>query len=317
MARVVLRVMGAEGGSWTRTMNDGADAQMPRSPSPVRVRRVEPSAAVLAGISPGGSLTDATTGVCRSGPRGFVVTATYADALSRAEALKYPGPFAVVAVGAPILPPGPIHYEPRPCERIFRWAPFQTHCAAQETSSGSGAAFRRAGCDTARQFARVARHIRYAAQFPRVHPTADLIEAFPRGVLSVMLPEGAFAELPSAGGRINALHASWLRTGASERLQAILPWPDAALWRALSSRDLASEEIAAVACAVTAVGAWLGRYVAAGEPEGGYVFLPPWELWEGWARRGLDENRRSRRLSRPVEVWIDGKRFRPGDALPT
>lgn len=272
--------------------------------------------AALAGISPGGSLTDATTGVCRSGGSAFVLRSTYSDALSRAEALGCAGPFDVVAIGAPILPPGAIHYDARPCEKLLRWAPFDGRCQGRDTATGSGASLRRSGCDTARQWSSAARYVPHSSHFPRVQPRSALVEAFPRAFMALLLSDGFLGDAPKDGWRPVALYQTCLQVGAWRRLEQTLRWPDSELWRALTSLHHREEEVSALVCTLTAICAWVGRYVAVGEPDGGYVFLPPWELWPPWARLGIDENRGSHRLARPVDVWIDGTRYRPKDALP-
>lgn len=63
----------------------------------------------LVGISPGASFSEPTTGICRTGPHGFHMGRTFADKLSRAEALRLDGPSPVIAIGAPVLPKGILH----------------------------------------------------------------------------------------------------------------------------------------------------------------------------------------------------------------
>jgi hypothetical protein len=48
----------------------------------------------------------------------------------------------------------------------------------------------------------------------------------------------------------------------------------------------------------------LGRYVAVGEPKGGYLFMPPWSEWADWAKREII---RQRELRPALEVWVDGE----------
>ena len=70
-------------------------------------------------------------------------------------------------------------------------------------------------------------------------------------------------------------------------------------------------------CLLTAAAVWAGKYVAIGEPHGGFVFLPPWQLWQPWAGIALHEARSSPRLARQVEVWIDGRAYRASDHVPS
>jgi hypothetical protein len=71
----------------------------------------------IAGIDVGLTFVDPTSGVCRTGPSGGVVTHTYADRLSRLDALGTVTQFDVIAIDAPVLRRGELHYNPRSCER--------------------------------------------------------------------------------------------------------------------------------------------------------------------------------------------------------
>lgn len=269
----------------------------------------------LVGISPGASFSEPTTGICRTGLAGFHVGRTFADKLSRTQALGLGGPSPVIAIGAPVLPRGVLNPNSRICEKVFASVPFDIRCAARDTAHGSGAALRRAGCDTGVQWVRESRGTPYAGIFPQVLARAGLIEAFPRVFLGVLLPDSTFDD-PPAGIRLSWLHERCTEHRAWDRLQGVLAWPDRQLWSAAASSDLYEEERAAIVCAVTAVCVWAGRYVAVGEAKGGYGFLPPWNLWEPWARAGLERNRAAPRQARPVEVWINGRRFDPEQSLP-
>lgn len=93
--------------------------------------------------------------------------------------------------------------------------------------------------------------------------------------------------------------------------------PEARLARPL---EFASnhDDRAAVVCALTALCAALGRYVAVGDPENGAVVLPPVESWGGlprWAETEMQsslEEIRSGRVNgvhngRGVTAWKDGQ----------
>ena len=64
---------------------------------------------------------------------------------------------------------------------------------------------------------------------------------------------------------------------------------------------------------VVGVGVWLGQYVAVGEPRGGYIFLPPWRLWQAWAREALTQALET--VDAPLWVWINGEHFVAGQVL--
>jgi hypothetical protein len=269
----------------------------------------------LLGISPGGSLSDRTTGVSRSGGAGFRAAQTYADRHSRRSALGYNGQYATIAIGAPILPHGVLHYEERSCEKVFGWMPFTKRCRSRRTDIElHGMVTRRAGCDTAIQWANETADGSRVA-FPRMHSRASLVEAFPSGFMGVMLPDDAFDEESGAEPLFMRLHRQCTRRGIWADLQEVLDWSDGDLSAALATRT-AQEELEAMICLFTAAAVWRGRYVAVGDAKTGFFFLPPWDLWQPWAKEALREHRASKRLPHELQVWIDGKRYRAGSPLP-
>jgi hypothetical protein len=270
--------------------------------------------ATLAGIDVGLTLVTPTSGVCRTGQAGFVLDHVYSDRYSREAALGT-STFDVLAVDGPVLPGSQLNYAPRICEKIFVWNPFQTRCKPGESQvPGSGRALRRGGCDTAWQWHREVSGAALSAPFPRVWPDKNIVEAFPNGFLGVLLPIGAVGRL-RRGDKFDALYDACGAQGMWATLSAILKWTDPKLFESLPvTTD--HDERAALVCALTALCVWKGRYVAVGEPQGGYLFFPPWSLWPPWAKAGLDQNRKDRRLTGEADVWIDGRQFRVGSPLP-
>ena len=272
----------------------------------------------VAGIDVGLTLKDPTSGVCRSGDRGLLLRHTYIDRFSRASQFENGERFDVLAIDAPILRIGQLVYEVRPCEKVFVWGAFQTRCKPGETQiRGTGQALRRGGCETAEQFASwLSKHSPFTI-FPRIQHERDVIEAFPNGFLGVLLTDDAYAQMP----RLNRNEKfDWLMDRCVDRqafdgIRQLINWPDDDLWKALLSNSQ-HDERAALICAVTAACVWAGYYVAVGEKVGGYFFLPPWRLWQTWAKDALQANRNDRRLPRQIEVWIDGHRYSSNDELP-
>ena len=78
----------------------------------------------IAGIDVGLTLVDRTSGVSRTGDAGEVLTHTYIDRLSRAEALGGEISLEVLAIDAPVLPRHELHYRARACEKVFVWGAF-------------------------------------------------------------------------------------------------------------------------------------------------------------------------------------------------
>jgi hypothetical protein len=112
------------------------------------------------------------------------------------------------------------------------------------------------------------------------------------------------------GQKFDWLYDEWRSTGLFHKLTAeladILP-EDFPLH---CDRNHDHEERAALICLATAASVVSGRYVAVGEPVGGYFFLPPWSLWADWARAEVDLQRKARA---PIAVWINGATFSPGE----
>lgn len=225
--------------------------------------------------------------------------------------LKLASSVEVLAIDGPVL--SDLRDDSRPCEKVFVWAPFQRRCKPGETSGKSR--LRQEGCEIADQFAEKVSGSRCGAEFPRVLLGTNVVEAFPNTFLGVMLPESNFLNAPKLkrGKKFDWLFNKSL--GTWDRLRGLVEWECAKLWEALET-NADHEERAALICVLTAVCVLRGKYVAVGEPEGGYFFLPPWSAWEDWAKCGLRRNREDSRLSRRIEVWIDGRRFSHCDALP-
>jgi hypothetical protein len=115
------------------------------------------------------------------------------------------------------------------------------------------------------------------------------------------------------GRKFDWLYDTWCQAGSFEAIVEMhgYPIPNALGLRCLETRN--HDERAALVCLLTAVAVALGKYTAVGEAEGGYLFLPPWTVWSNWAREEVG----AQRLADPsIEVWIDGRILRAGEAMP-
>lgn len=275
----------------------------------------------IVGIDVGTVLHRPTSGVCRTGQDGFLLAHTFIDKLSRQNLLGESSSFDLLSIDGPVLPLGVLHYDVRTVEKVFLWGAFRLRCAPGETRHGMGAAVRRAGCDTAVQFADSTCQSRTATGFPMVQSGRGLIEAFPNCFLGVMLPDSTFPDpMPKLkrGEKFEWLLARWRSNAAVQDLQHRLGWADQGFWLELA-KNTHHEEQAGLVCALTGVCVHRNQYVAVGNEVTGYFFLPPWETWQPWAKAGLALNRRDPRLARAngqVEVWIAGRKFEVSDALP-
>jgi hypothetical protein len=225
-------------------------------------------------------------------------------------------PLAVLAIDAPVLPAGMLHYDVRSCEKAFVWGAFQRRCKPGESHvPGTGRALRRAGADTAHSLEGMVCTEDTQRPFPRIFGERNIVEAFPNAFLGVMIREAVFTRSPGRGDKFDWLYEEWLGHHGADALRELVAWQRPAFWHDVHS-TLQHDERAALTCAMTAICVLQGRYVAVGEDRGGYFFLPPWQLWQPWARACLDANRRDSRLVLGLDVWIDGVAFRSSGPLP-
>jgi hypothetical protein len=277
----------------------------------------------IAGIDVGLTLVEPTSGVCRTGRSGDVVTHTYSDRLSRSNALGKEHHFAVLAIDGPVLRPDELHYEPRACEKVFVWGEFQKRCKCGESwVRGTGQALRRAGVETAHAFRDVVSSSQDEVVFPRIFGDHNIVEAFPNAFLGVSLQASVFASaseqsdsVPRRGEKFDWLYDQWLSQQGPAHLKALLRWDRPEFWRQVET-NRHHDERAALICALTGVCAARGSYVAVGDAVGGYFYLPPWNTWAPWARDAVAAGRTDRRLPRAIDVWVDGKRYAQRDELP-
>lgn len=260
------------------------------------------------GIDVGYSQKLRTTGVCRTGTDGLRVAHMCAAKL--AGALDFRGIFQVTAIDAPVLPPGP--YGKRLVESIFSRGLFQKRCKPGFSHVWeTGQKLRQCGGETADQFSE--RTSGGQGIFPRVRQDHNIVEAFPNAFLGVLLKSIVYEGMPELkrGKKFGWLLSKCRMGGKFKVLAEELQWQDATFWSELDQNQQHDEQ-AALVCAATAICVWKGRYVAVGEPHGGYFFLPPWHHWASWAKGTLDSNRREA----AADVWIDGARYEPRQDLP-
>jgi len=221
----------------------------------------------------------------------------------------------VAAIDAPIL--AGEGFDKRACERLFTLGRFQRRCKPGLSHvPGTGRAFRQAGHESARQLSKISSGRELLVKFPRVWGARNLIEAFPNAFMGVLLPGGCFDRMPKLrrGQKFECLYDECLKRKTLNSVidvigGATLP---SVLHHIKTNQN--HDQKAALICLLTAAAVTAGRYTAVGDKKGGYFFLPPWELWDLWARQEL-ETQRQRVES--VDVWIDGVRFSPSEPLPS
>lgn len=269
---------------------------------------------LIIGLDVGFSATRRSTGVARLAPDGALRLGHTTSQWERRREIIGLERAAVAAIDAPYTTAAPA--ETRGCERIFARGAFQRRCKPGLSHvRGTGRDLRAAGWASAQQLKPIAPYAALAAEFPRVDG-CNVIEAFPNAYLGVCLPAEAYTSSPGVGRgqKFDWLYDGWLRRNLFRPLLGEIGWrPLAGVERACAINEH-HDERAALVCLLTAAGVAAGRYTAVGDAAAGYLFLPPWPRWAAWARAALD---RERSRLPGLEVWIDGRRHRHADPLPT
>jgi predicted nuclease with RNAse H fold len=260
----------------------------------------------LIGLDVGFSRSRPTSGIAYLGDEGLTVCHATANWADRQRALGTIRDVDVTAIDAPLVPEG--HTRHREVERALSRGCFQRRCKPGASHvRGTGLELRRAGRDTAEQLASLTSERPLVRDFPRVWGKRNLVEAFPNAFLGVCIDDLAYRMMPKLrrGRKFDWLYDEWCRSGLFREVASFLGLDDGVLAQAckLNSHH---EQRAALICLLTAASVARGKFVAVGEPDGGYIFLPPFAFWAGWAR---EEVERQRELIRGLQVWADGSSF--------
>lgn len=220
----------------------------------------------------------------------------------------------MTAIDGPVLKD--IDDPKRLCETVFSCGSFSRRCKpAFSHVQGTGRKFRAAGKETAERLANLTHGQNTVRAFPRVLEGKNLIEAFPNAFLGVLVSDSRFKEMPTLrrGKKFDWLYDQCCQSHVFRSVVDHVGLGDLPAILAAIEANRDHEERAALVCLLTAAGVVVGRYTAVGDDEGGYFFLPPFALWEDWARDEL-ETQRKRNWS--VHVWINGECFGASDNLP-
>lgn len=219
----------------------------------------------------------------------------------------------VVAIDAPLLPI--CDDRKRCCERLFARGAFQRRCKPGFSHvKGTGQALRKAGFSTAGGLRALAPVRPQPVRFPLVFAQSSIVEAFPNAFLGVCIGDDIYACMPplKRGEKFDWLYTAWCQSETFQAFtQQVSFLPESFV--AFCKTNLDHEERAALICLATAASVANTSYTAIGDPEGGYFFLPPWQLWANWSRAEIDIQRRK---DPSIAVWIDGVLFRAEDRLP-
>ena len=236
----------------------------------------------LAGLDVGFSSTRPSSGVALlTDGYARVSHHRYTDASTE---LLRAAPFACVAIDGPLVPDGLSASASRLVEQALASGSFARRCkAAFSHVPGTGRLLREhAGAAADRLIAAAP----CATRCPAVRAASGVVEAFPNAYLGVCLPDDVYAAQPPLrrGRKFDWLYDRWLAAEHAELLERVgSPSGLTAAMRATRNHDAR----AAWVCLWTAYGVLAGRFVALGEPDGGWITLPPLDCWADWAQDAL------------------------------
>ena len=253
------------------------------------------------GLDVGFSATRPSSGVARFSSDGILRVGHATSDWASRSAVAGEEAVQVAAIDAPYTRIA--ETEPRACERVFTLGPFGGRCKPGLSHvPGTGRELRRAGWETAQQLKPLAPSEPLRAQFPRIED-CNVVEAFPNAYLGVCVPSSIYDTRPSLrrGKKFDWLYDRWVDSGLFHRAAREVGLPESVA--ELCDSNAQHDERAALVCLLTASGVASGRYTAVGDPDGGYFFLPTFDLWADWAREGIE----GQRVRVPdIEVWKDG-----------
>jgi Protein of unknown function (DUF429) len=241
----------------------------------------------LMGVDVGFSKKRRTTGIaCLDGDLVLIKAGTAWDARQKQIPRGFRPEF--IAIDGPLLPRGADTRIRRRCEFVFVHAPFHNRCKPGLSHGKSGRDLRRASAQACTQFSKLLQGHASKLEATHVCHEGPIVEAFPNAFLGVLLPEDLLPRPKTLkrGQRFDVLYESFVTTRplASE-LSKEVDLPSGVWDRLRNEKD--HELRAALICLVTAALAAQGTATVVGEATGGWFWLPPYRLWQPWAREGL------------------------------
>ena len=255
----------------------------------------------LMGVDVGFSITRPTTGIACLQDDQLFLARTGTTWESREDAIPRGFQPSVIALDGPLLPQGADKLIRRHCESLFIRSPFHNRCKPGLSHWGRGLELRQATADACAQFGRVFASSASAEEHHPVSRGGPIVEAFPNGFLGVLMPEEELVSAPKLkrGRRFDWVYERVVTTGRLKTaLSKCIELPSE-VWRRLAGeRD--HELRAALICLLTAALAATGTAAIIGEPTGGWFWLPPWSVWQSWAKQGFERVARTMALKGQV-----------------
>ncbi|WCN36488.1 hypothetical protein [Aneurinibacillus uraniidurans] len=293
----------------------------------------------ILGIDCGLSYTTNSTGLCQIVNQQTKVFRTFSDKISKLEVLNLDREIDLICVDAPLLPNTYSNKRVdgnaiRVVETLFtlgkvfpsRCKPGHTH--SKNTYDGhnkivgnTGYGLRRAGGDTVVQFIEYLSNKQHLiTNFPKVEPDNNFIETCPNVVLGILLNDNDYNQLPpkKKGRRdtFDRLYDYCQKNRLFEKLRASSTFLDHSIWTSLS-QEMDHEKRAALICSLIGMLVLNESYVAIGDDDTGYFFLPPMDSWREWVKNELQKSV-DRYIEKngnvPIIFWSNGQRYNLKDS---
>jgi hypothetical protein len=241
----------------------------------------------LLGIDVGFSKSRPTTGIAWSANGTFGAAKTHTDWDRRRQYLPTATTYSVIAIDGPLVPAGSPALLVRMCEQTLARGAFQKRCKPGSSHFGTGLQLKRAALETAEQI----KHLASAPMFENaVFGDAAIVEAFPNAFLGVLMPEQTFGTTQILRRRkFDWMYEHVIEAGRLAELMAFVGW-DAPEFLQSMQTERDHERRAAYICLLTAACAVVEKAKVVGDVAGGWIWLPPTDLWASWARTALDQN---------------------------
>jgi hypothetical protein len=119
------------------------------------------------------------------------------------------------------------------------------------------------------------------------------IEAFPNAFLGVCLDDGVYTGMPKLKRwqKFRWLYEQWKRLRLVESLPGLTLKQRRIFGEKFQQRNH-HEHQAAIICILTGLLVARNQFIAVGDAQGGWFFLPPWSCWKEWARDAVCANLR-------------------------
>lgn len=235
----------------------------------------------LMGFDIGFSKTNDSTGIaCLDSAGRLYLSRAFTNWESRQAALPENFHPSVIAVDGPIVPSLDVR---RSCEEIMSRGTFRNRCKPGLSDFGTGLELRKATAAT-------------IPDLKTLEP-GKIIEAFPNAFLGVLIENETYLNMPdlARGKRFD-----WLYDCVVDDAHLICRMADTVrlplhVWEAFRC-EKDHELRAAIVCLILAAFEENGICEKVGDEAGGYFWMPPFKLWQNWARQALDSNLNSDQL---------------------